>query len=52
MLNILNKMISWPDPAGQVRGYELPPLYSSVPHASKVDPKLYTNRVISWATFG
>jgi hypothetical protein len=24
-----------------VRGYEFSPLYSSVPHACKVDPKLY-----------
>jgi|SRR5210317_1599346 hypothetical protein len=31
----------WPDPEGQVRGYEFSPLYSSVPHACKVDPKLY-----------
>jgi hypothetical protein len=31
----------WPDPQGQVRGYEFSPLYSSVPHACKVDPKLY-----------
>ena len=31
----------WPDPEGQVRGYEFSPLYSSVPNASKVDPKLY-----------
>ena len=31
----------WPDPEGQVRGYELSPLYSSVPRACKVDPKLY-----------
>jgi len=31
----------WPDPQGKVRGYEFSPLYSSVPHACKVDPKLY-----------
>ena len=31
----------WPDPQGQVRGYEFSPLYSSVPHACKADPKLY-----------
>ena len=31
----------WPDPEGHVRGYEFSPLYSSVPHACKVDPKLY-----------
>jgi hypothetical protein len=31
----------WPDPVGQVRGYEFSPLYSSVPAACRVDPKLY-----------
>ena len=31
----------WPDPEGQVRGYEFSPLYSSVPKACKIDPKLY-----------
>ena len=31
----------WPDPEGQVRGYEFSPLYSSVPHACRVDQKLY-----------
>jgi len=31
----------WPDPEGQVHGYEFSPLYSSVPHACKIDPKLY-----------
>ena len=31
----------WSDPEGQVRGYEFSPLYSSVPNACKVDPKLY-----------
>ena len=31
----------WPDPEGQVRGYEFSPLYSSVPHACRVDSKLY-----------
>jgi hypothetical protein len=31
----------WPDPEGQVRGYEFSPLFSSVPQACKVDPELY-----------
>ena len=31
----------WPGPEGQVRGYEFSALYSSVPHACKIDPKLY-----------
>ena len=31
----------WPDPEGQVRGYEFSPLFSAVPAACKVDPKLY-----------
>ena len=31
----------WPDPEGQMRGYEFSPLYKSVPRACKVDPKLY-----------
>jgi hypothetical protein len=31
----------WPDPEGPVRGYEFSPLFSAVPAASKVDPKLY-----------
>jgi hypothetical protein len=31
----------WPDSEGQVRGYEFSPLYSSVPHACRVDQKLY-----------
>ena len=31
----------WPDPEGQVRGYEFSPLYSSVPQACTVDQKLY-----------
>ena len=31
----------WPDPEGQIRGYEFSPLYSSVPKACKADPKLY-----------
>ena len=31
----------WPDPEGSERGYEFFPLYSSVPHACKVDSKLY-----------
>ena len=30
----------WPDPEGQVRGYEFSPLYKAVPNACKVDPKL------------
>jgi hypothetical protein len=31
----------WPDPQGQVRGYEFSPLFSSVPHTCKADSKLY-----------
>ena len=31
----------WPDPEGQVRGYEFSPLFSAVPAACKVDQKLY-----------
>jgi len=31
----------WPDPEGEVRGYSLRPLYSSVPAAVKSDPDLY-----------
>ncbi len=31
----------WPDPEGQMRGFEFSPLYISVPRACKVDPKLY-----------
>ena len=31
----------WPDPEGQIRGFEFSPLYISVPRACKVDPKLY-----------
>ena len=31
----------WPDPEGQVRGYEFSPLYNSVPRACKIDLKLY-----------
>ena len=31
----------WPEPEGQVRGYEFSPLFSSVPRACMVDPKLY-----------
>ena len=31
----------WPDPEGSVRGYEFSPLFSAVPAACKVDPKLY-----------
>jgi hypothetical protein len=31
----------WPDPEGQVRGYEFSPLYSSVPRACEIDHRLY-----------
>jgi hypothetical protein len=31
----------WPDPEGEVRGYEFSPLYSSAPPACKADSKLY-----------
>lgn len=31
----------WPDPEGKTRGYELKPLYRSVPAAAKADPLLY-----------
>jgi hypothetical protein len=31
----------WPDPEGQMRGFEFSPLYSSVPLACRIDPKLY-----------
>jgi hypothetical protein len=31
----------WPDPEGQVRGYEFSPLYRTVPAACKADLKLY-----------
>lgn len=31
----------WPDKEGRVRGYELLPLYRSVPFAAKRDPRLY-----------
>ena len=31
----------WPDPEGQMRGFEFSPLYISAPRACKVDPKLY-----------
>ena len=31
----------WPDPDGQVRGYEFSPLFKSVPKACKSDSKLY-----------
>lgn len=45
----LRKMISqpkepppvWPDPEGDVRGYEFSPLYKSVPRAALKDSKLY-----------
>jgi hypothetical protein len=31
----------WPDPDGEIRGYELSPLYKSVPKAASKDKKLY-----------
>ena len=31
----------WPDPEGQVRGYEFAPLYRTVPAACKSDSELY-----------
>ena len=31
----------WPDPEGNVKGYEFSPLYKSVPKAATVDLKLY-----------
>jgi hypothetical protein len=31
----------WPDPEGRVQGASVQPLYSSVPGASRRDPKLY-----------
>jgi hypothetical protein len=31
----------WPDPEGEVRGYEFSPLYKSVPYAARRDAKLY-----------
>lgn len=31
----------WPDPDGEIRGYELSPLYKSVPKAAGKDKKLY-----------
>ncbi len=31
----------WPDPDGEIRGYELKPLYKSVPKAARNDPFLY-----------
>lgn len=31
----------WPDPEGDVRGYEFSPLYKSVPKAAKKDKALY-----------
>ena len=31
----------WPDPEGNVKGYEFSPLYKSVPKAATVDFKLY-----------
>jgi len=31
----------WPDPEGEVRGYEFSPLYKSVPYAARRDARLY-----------
>lgn len=31
----------WPDPEGNVRGYELSPLYKNVPKAVSIDKRLY-----------
>lgn len=31
----------WPDPDGEIRGYELSPLYKSVPKAASKDKRLY-----------
>jgi hypothetical protein len=31
----------WPDPEGEVKGYALEPLYSSVPKAAKANRRLY-----------
>lgn len=31
----------WPDPEGQVQGLAVKPLYSSAPHAAKMNEKLY-----------
>ena len=31
----------WPDPLGEMRGYELSPLYRSVPKAASIDSMLY-----------
>jgi len=31
----------WPDPQGAARGYQLSPLYSSVPKAARIDRALY-----------
>jgi len=31
----------WPDPEGEVRGYEFSPLFKSVPKAARNDKKLY-----------
>jgi hypothetical protein len=36
----------WPDPEGEVRGYEFLPLYKSVPCAAKKDKELYELLVI------
>lgn len=31
----------WPDPQGKARGYQLSPLYGSVPKAARMDSSLY-----------
>lgn len=31
----------WPDPEGMIRGESLEPIYRSVPHAARLDAKLY-----------
>ncbi|MFA7336894.1 MAG: hypothetical protein WC028_08890 [Candidatus Obscuribacterales bacterium] len=31
----------WPDPQGKARGYQLSPLYGSVPKAASMDSSLY-----------
>ena len=36
-----NHPIVWPDPAGEMRGESLEPLYKNVPSAAKKDAKLY-----------
>ena len=42
----------WPDPEGQVRGYEFAPLCRSVPQAARQDPKLYEWLVLADALRG